>query len=84
MPQTREFKTRQLLVPTRCLNYTAKHPLPRHLQKMSNILHIASRVEAAVAAYKSVQEFTDRQEWKDRLKEEFVSIHLHGVQSFYI
>jgi len=37
-----------------------------------------------MAAYKSVQEFTDRQEWKDRLKEEFVSIHLHGIWSFYI
>jgi hypothetical protein len=45
---------------------------------MSNLLRIASRVEAAVAAYVSVQEFADTQQWKQKFRDEFVRVHLHG------
>jgi hypothetical protein len=46
---------------------------------MSTFLHIASRVEAAAAAYISVRDFTDSQEWREKFKREKVSTHLHGV-----
>jgi hypothetical protein len=46
---------------------------------MSTLLCIASRVEAAVAAYNSVRGFTNPEEWKVQLKREFVSLNLHGV-----
>jgi len=51
---------------------------------MSNLLQIAARVEAAVAAYKSVRGFTDREKWKEMFKKEFVSVHLLGIWSLYI
>jgi|HubBroStandDraft_5_1064220.scaffolds.fasta_scaffold106100_1 hypothetical protein len=46
---------------------------------MDNLLKMASKVEAAVQAYVSVQDFADREEWKNYFAEEFVSGHLHGV-----
>jgi hypothetical protein len=46
---------------------------------MSPLLQIASRVEAAVEAYTSVQDLVDAQEWRERFREEKVSVHLHGV-----
>ena len=46
---------------------------------MATILQIAFRVEAAVEAYISVQDFADREEWKAKFKRELVSSHLHGV-----
>jgi len=45
---------------------------------MSTFLQIASRVEAAVAAYTSVHDFADKQRWKENFKVELVSVHLHG------
>jgi hypothetical protein len=46
-------------------------------QKMtSNLLQIASRVEAAVTAYNSVHEFSDRKVWKEKFQMEFVSVHV--------
>ena len=55
--------------------------------KMANLLQIASRVEAAMAAYTSVCDFCDRTQWKEKFREEFVSIHLHHlhiVRALYI
>ena len=52
---------------------------PSYLPIMTALLRIASRIEAAVTAYKSVQSFTDRDEWKPMFKREQVSAHLHGV-----
>lgn len=47
---------------------------------MSNLLRIASRVEAAAEAYEAVRGFLDRQdEWRGKFEEEMVSYHLHGV-----
>jgi len=46
---------------------------------MTAFLQIASRVEAAIGAYNSVQNFTDSAKWKERFNEELVSVHLHGV-----
>ncbi len=46
---------------------------------MSVFLQIASRVEAAVEAYKSVRDITDREQWVEEFKKEFVSPRLHGV-----
>jgi len=43
---------------------------------MSAFLQIASRVEAAVEAYKSVKEIADKQEWRANFEGEFVSVHL--------
>jgi hypothetical protein len=46
---------------------------------MTTLLHIASRVEAAVESYISVWDFADRQEWKEKFRNEFVSPHLRGI-----
>jgi len=46
--------------------------------KMSSLLQIASRVEAAVEAYTSVWDFADREVWKSQFEIELVSVHLHG------
>ena len=46
---------------------------------MTAFLRVASRVEAAVTAYKSVEGFADKQEWETAFKQERVSAHLHGV-----
>jgi len=46
--------------------------------KISSLLQIASRVEAAVKAYTSVWDFADREVWKSWLEIELVSVHLHG------
>jgi hypothetical protein len=50
---------------------------------MSNLLQIASRVEAAVEAYTSVREFADKEEWKAQFDLEMVSDHLHGNRPHY-
>ena len=44
--------------------------------KMANHLQLASRIEAAMAAYTSVCDFCDRKPWMEKFREEFVSIHL--------
>jgi len=49
------------------------------MSQVSNLLQIASRVEAAVGAYNSVQDIADKQEWKAEFKKELVSVHLHCV-----
>jgi hypothetical protein len=49
---------------------------------MSSLNHIASRVEAAVEAYISVQDFADEQEWREKFAAEMASVHLHGVSTF--
>jgi hypothetical protein len=46
---------------------------------MTELLKIASKVEAAVQAYISVQGIADRQEWKERFRGELVGAHIHGV-----
>ncbi len=45
------------------------------MSQMSNLLQIASRVEAAVGAYNSVQGIVDKQEWKVEFSRELVSVH---------
>ena len=48
---------------------------------MSSLLHIASRVEAAVSSYVSVRDFadTDTDEWRRRLDQEKVNpLFRHG------
>jgi hypothetical protein len=44
-----------------------------------NPLSIASSVEAAVEAYISVWDITDKQKWKAGFQGENVGAHLHGV-----
>jgi hypothetical protein len=46
---------------------------------MPTLLEIASRVEASMEAYKSVQDFTERDVWKERFSQEKVSFHFRGV-----
>ena len=46
---------------------------------MPTLLEIASRVEAAVEAYESVRDFTEREAWKEKFMQENVSVYLHGV-----
>jgi hypothetical protein len=76
---------------TCCPHVTFLHTAARFLSlnhtKMANLLQIASRVEAAMAAYTSVCDFCDRTQWKEKFREEFVSIHLHHlhiVRALYI
>jgi hypothetical protein len=58
--------------------FTTKRP------RMSNLLQIASKVEAAVGAYNSIQDIADRQEWKAGFERELVSDHSYSILSFYI
>jgi hypothetical protein len=56
---------------------------------MTTLLQVASRVEAAVQAYISVQAlqgFAGGQEWKENFMRELVSAHIRGVliRSLYI
>ena len=60
------------------------HPTTFTKRLMETVLQIASRVEAAMEAYNSIQDVADKQEWKVKFKEELVSVHLHSVWSFYI
>jgi len=60
-----------------CRQGVASSYSPNH-SNMSNFLRIASRIEAAVASYVSVQKFADTQQWKQKFQDEFVSVHLHG------
>lgn len=57
----------------------AEHIYPQNAARMSTLLEIAARVEAAAEAYKSIQGFADSEEWGEKLKRENVSFHLHGV-----
>jgi hypothetical protein len=41
---------------------------------MASLLRIASRVEAAVAAYITVRDFANKQEWRAKFKRELVSV----------
>jgi hypothetical protein len=50
---------------------------------MPSFIEIASRVEAAVAAYTSVRDLTDQEKWRAQFKGEFVSVQLHGLGSLY-
>ena len=78
MLQNRQPKTRQLA----CLRlqHTSADPFDlSNPAKMTELLRIASKIEAAVTAYKYVKDFADRQEWKKMFEREQVSAHLHGV-----
>jgi hypothetical protein len=46
---------------------------------MESLLPFASRVEAATEAYRSVQDFADKQEWRAKFRAEMVSTHLYGI-----
>jgi len=46
---------------------------------MSSLLTIASRVEAAVGDYTSVQDFADKELWKAGFERELVCTHLHDI-----
>jgi hypothetical protein len=51
---------------------------------MTTLLQAASRVEAAVQAYISVQAlqgFTGGQEWKENFTRELVGAHIRGVST---
>ena len=50
-----------------------------HISKMSTFIEIASRVEAAVAAYTSVRDFADQETWRAQFRGESVSVQLHGL-----
>jgi hypothetical protein len=59
---------------------TVTRCLPHNLYiEMTALLPIASRVEAAIQAYNSVQEFTNKPDWMKGLRRELVSTHLRGV-----
>ena len=51
------------------------------VDKMTTLLHIAARVEAAILAYVSVRDFADKGKWLAKFKEERVSTHLNGIIS---
>jgi hypothetical protein len=55
------------------------HPTTFTKRLMETVLQIASRVEAAMEAYNSIQDVADKQEWKAKFKEELVSVHLRSV-----
>jgi len=46
---------------------------------MDALLQIASRIEAAVEAYKSVWDFSDSSEWKKNFAWEMVGAHLYSI-----
>jgi hypothetical protein len=54
-------------------NLLLSHTSHTHLTNMQSLLEIASRVEAAVASYKSVMPVTDVEEWRRRFDQEKVS-----------
>ena len=54
-------------------------PLLQKISEMSSLLTIASRVEAAVGAYTSVQDFADKELWKAGFERELVCTHLHDI-----
>src|SRR6266699_2111642 len=47
-----------------------------NIRKMTTLLQIASKVEAAMKAYITVQDFADKEEWKEKFQGEMVSSHL--------
>jgi hypothetical protein len=59
-------------------------PAAKHfnLAKMSVLLQIASKVEAATVAYISIWDFVDRQEWEEKFKGEMVSAHIVIYMAF--
>jgi hypothetical protein len=72
-----KFETRQ--APT--FNVSSEYFHPIDISKMSAFLKIASRVEAAAAAYISVKDldsFTDHETWRAEFNGEFVRVHVHG------
>ena len=86
MPQTKPGRDSDLLS-ARYLSRHRRTLLSLNHTKMANLLQIASRVEAAMAAYTSVCDFCDRTQWREKFREEFVSIHLqhlHIVRALYI
>jgi len=64
-------------------NFNTSLSLPNifipNIRKMTTLLQIASKVEAAMKAYITVQDFADRGEWKEKFQGEMISPHLHGV-----
>ena len=67
-----KFKTRQALNINTSPS-TADPLYPDNTETMMTLLHIASRVEAAIQAYISVQGFADPGEWKENFEREMVS-----------
>jgi len=53
-------------------------PFP-NISKMSSLLRIAARVEAAVEAYNSVWDFADKVLWKVGFEREMVCAHAHDT-----
>jgi hypothetical protein len=49
---------------------------------MPTLLEIASRVEAAVEAYQSVRDLTEREVWKEKLRLENVGAHHSYTRRF--
>ena len=43
------------------------------------LLRTASKVEAALEAYIRVRNFSDKAEWREQLRREFVSAHMRGI-----
>ena len=64
-------------------NFNTSLPLPNifipNIRKMTTLLQITSKVEAAMKAYIIVQDFANREEWKEKFQGEMVSPHLHSV-----
>ncbi len=64
-------------------NFNTSLPLSNifipNIRKMTTLLQIASKVDAAMKAYITVRDFVDRGEWKEKFQGEMVSPHLHGI-----
>ena len=57
---------------------TLLDPFP-NISKMSSLLRIAARVEAAVEAYNSVQDFANKVLWKVGFEREMVCARAHDT-----
>ena len=79
-PKTGKFNTKQACnLPNQ--HTTLPHAAGPHkkISKMSTLLRIAARVEAAVEAYNSIRGFANKTLWKAGFEREMVCTHAHGA-----
>jgi len=80
--KTDKLKTRQACLKLEPVTSSAERFYPQNTTKMPTLLEIASRVEAAVEAYQSVRDLTEREVWKEKLRLENVGAHHSYTQRF--
>ena len=60
--------------PLQCGNVNCRHTFFLSINPMHSLLHIATRIEAAVTSYVSIRHVADRAEWERRFEAEKVRI----------